>query len=216
MRALIVGALLAVGMSSAGAETEAGYREDFEQAAPGSQPNGILVLGGDFRVEALPDVREGNQQAFAVPGQPVGDFGFVFGPRQEPPVEIKARVWAERQGRRLPRFGIGWGGENGLKFIVAPAARKLELYDNLTKLTEAPFVWHSGGWAALVLKIEKQKDQWMISGTVNHKRNNLSTVSISAPLKEAPRAARASAWAQPFAGKPIYFDDLEVNTPGQP
>jgi len=201
---------MALAFSSAqAADPPEPFAENFENTDTGSQPNSVMVLEGDYKVEEVDSPEK--TKAFALAGQPVGDFNFLFGPRQAPPVEIKLRVLTEKQGRRQSRFGIGWGGENGLRMLVTPAAKKVELYDNLDKLVEIPFDWKSGMWCELSLAIKQQDGKWVLTGFANQPGSDAGGSQIYAELKEEPRPARASGWGTPYAGNPIYFDDLEVN-----
>lgn len=184
------------------------YAEDFESAEIGSEPANVMVLEGDFAVQAV----EG-KKVLVLPGEPVGDFGFLFGPRLQPPVVINATITAVKKGRRSPRFGIGWGGQNGLKLFANPATKKLEIFDNQTKLGDLSFQWESGVPIQLNLSIQEKKGNWQATGyATSTTEAKVGSNSLTVDLREAPRAGRASAWGQPFSGRPIQFNELMVES----
>lgn len=198
--------LLQAGLSSLLAKEPAKiYEENFNDVAIGSQPKEVMVLEGEFTVREA-----GGQKSFVLPGEPLGNFGFLFGPRMKPPVTIALGVVAEKKGRRMPRFGLGWGGQNGLKLFANPTTKKLELFDNLTKLGETPLtIWESGTPLYLSMVIWEDNGTWKAKCAATRQ-----PLSLNPPRKPdmfvteiptPPRAGRASAWAQPYAGQPIAF-----------
>ncbi len=186
------------------------YSEDFAEAEVGSEPGSIMVLEGNFSVQNI----EG-KNAFVLPGEPVGDFGFLFGPRLPPAGVISATITAEKKGRRMPRFGIGWGGQNGLKLFANPAAKKLELFDNQTKLGEAPLAWESGRLLFFNLILEEEQGEWWAKAHATRSPKSIKARAdeaafLKVKLPAPPRPGRASVWAQPFSGLPIRVENLMV------
>lgn len=189
------------------------FVETFEQVEVGTEPAQMMILEGAFTVEEV----EG-KKALVLPGEPVGDFGFLFGPRLQPPVVISATITAEKKGRRSPRFGIGWGGQNGLKLFANPATKKLELFDNQTKLEETDLDWTSGYAVDLRMVIYEEEGLWHVAAwaksvtTANLGKQpiEVESSSLGSVLPTDPRAGRASVWAQPFSGLPIRIESLEA------
>jgi hypothetical protein len=84
------------------------------------------------------------------------------------------------------------------------------LRDQESKATLA-FDWRTGEWTQLKLQIRKLKDSgWKIEGKVWQSGGEPKEWMISFEDKEAPVAGRSSVMGSPFAGTPIWFDDLRV------
>ena len=105
------------------------YEIDFSGNAVGEEPEDLFILDGSFSVQQE-EVRKslGGNMVLSLPGTPVGDFGFLFGPRVKgKPVELRCRILSTRKGRRMPAFAAGLGGVNGYRLRLNAAARNLQL-----------------------------------------------------------------------------------------
>jgi len=207
-----IGLILAsamVGGSLLGAEPL--YQQDFSKTDPGSMPDEVLVLDGQFGVKE----ESGNRFA-ELPGAPLEAFGFLFGPSQPNGVEVAGRIQATKTGRRFPTFGIGLNGASGYRIQVAPAKGLVEILRGDTVVASAPFVWASGEWTELRLRVrpagEKEFRVEGLAWTAGSPAPS-EPVVVFAETKLQP-AGRASAWGMPFSGTPIRFDDLKVTPLG--
>jgi hypothetical protein len=63
----------------------------------------------------------GGNRALELPGNPLEDFGALFGPVESDSVAVRARIHSERSKRLVPRFGVGLNGVAGYRLLVAPA-----------------------------------------------------------------------------------------------
>jgi hypothetical protein len=183
------------------------FKSDFELANVDSVPEELMVLAGEFSVKDI----DGNK-ALELPGNPLEDFGALFGPAESDSIAVRARVYSESSRRLAPRFGLGLSGVSGYRLLVVPGQNRLQLLKDQEALASAPFEWKSGTWTSLHLQIRKVSDgKWIIEGRVWAEGTpEPSDSSISFEASEAPPAGKASIWGAPYSGKPILFDDLSV------
>ena len=189
------------------------FKNDFEKAEVGKLPDELMVLGGEFMVKS-----DGTNKFLELPGAPLDSYGLQFGPTEKEDVVVSARVFGTAKGRRAPTFGVGLGGVGGWKLQVAPGKKALELLKDQESKASVPFDWKSGEWTQLRLQIRKLKDgEWNVEGKAwTRGSTEPKDWTITMEEKEAPLAGKASLLASPFAGTPIWFDDLTVEkSPGK-
>jgi hypothetical protein len=183
------------------------YANDFEKVEVGQLPEGFMVLGGEFTVQ-----REGTNQVLELPGAPLDSFGLQFGPALRADVAVAARVFSTNKGRRVPTFGVGLGGVSGWKVQVAPGKKALELIRDLDVKASVPFAWKSGTWTQLRLELRQLKDGlWRVTAKAWEQGTpEPDKPMVSFSETEAPTPGRPSIIGSPFAGTPIWYDDLQV------
>ncbi len=200
--------LLAIAGLSVVAHASPLFQNDFEKAEVGKVPEEIMVLGGEFAVKA-----DGTNKVLELPGAPLDSFAVQFGPAAKENVVASARIFGTSKGRRAPTFGVGLGGVSGWKLQVSPGKKALELLRDAEVKATMTFDWKSGEWTRLRLQIRKVADgEWKIEGKAWQGGSEPKERMISADEKEEPVAGKASVLASPFAGTPIWFDELRVET----
>ena len=189
------------------ARPKALYENNFEQAEPGKLPEGFMALAGDFAVK-----RDGTNQFLELPGSPLDSFAVQFGPAESKEVAVAARILGTAKGRRSPTFGVGLGGVAGYKLQVAPGKKTLELLKDQEVKTSVAFDWRSGAWTELRLQIRQVKaGEWKVEGKAWAQDAGEPTGwMVLFDEKEEPAGGRASLLGSPFAGTPIWFDELRV------
>ncbi len=196
------------GKGAAPAAAAALYENNFDTAAVGSVPDDLMVLGGEFAVK-----RAGTNQFLELPGAPLDSFAVQFGPATNSEVTVGATVFGTSKGRRAPTFGVGLGGVSGWKLQVSPGKKAVELLKDQEIKATVSHEWKSGAGTQLQLEIRKIKaGEWQITGKVweaGEAESNATEISFSET--EDPVTGRASILASPFAGTPIWFDDLRVS-----
>ena len=183
------------------------YEIDFSGNAVGDEPEDLFILDGSFSVQ-----QEGGNKVLSLPGTPVGDFGFLFGPRVKgKPVELRCRIFSTRKGRRMPAFAAGLGGVNGYRLRLNAAARNLQLIRGDETLVTVPYVWASGKWMNLTFRAEsKGNDGAIASAKVWSEGDEPAVWSISHEDNESFAGGKCSLWGLPYASTEILFDDLKV------
>jgi hypothetical protein len=183
------------------------FETNFESANADSVPEELMILAGQFSVKAI-----GGNKVLELPGNPLEDFGALFGPAELDGVVVRARIRSESTKRLAPRFGVGLSGVAGYRLLVAPGQNGLQLLKDQQVVASAPFEWKSAGWTSLHLQIRKISEaKWIIEGRAwAEGASEPKDWSISLEVSEAPPAGKASIWGAPYSGKPILFDDLSV------
>lgn len=183
------------------------YENNFEQAEAGKLPDGFMALAGDFAVK-----RDGTNQCLELPGSPLDSFAVQFGPTESADVVVGARIFGTAKGRRGPMFGVGLGGVAGFKLQVSPGKKALELLKDQEVKTSVAFDWRSGAWTQLRLQIRKvNAGEWKIEGKAwTQGSAEPKAWMVSCDETAEPVGGRASVLGSPFAGTPIWFDELRV------
>lgn len=200
-------ALLVSGLVAGASASDPLYFNDFQEAEPGSIPDGFLVIDGRFTVKEA----DGNR-FFELPGAPLETFGFIFGPAQADGLAVSARVYGTSSGRRFPSFAVSLGGVGGYRLQVAPAKLAVELLRGDLPVESVRYQWRSGTWTHLKLQIRKiEEELWRIEGKVwPEGQPEPDSWTITLDRMEPPIPGRPGAWGIPFAVTPIRFDDLKV------
>jgi hypothetical protein len=203
----IIAAITAVTGSAQPPDDKVLFKSDFELANADSVPEELMVLGGQFSVKDI-----GGNKALELPGNPLDDFGALFGPAESEGLAVRARIRSESSKRLAPRFGVGLDGVGGYRLLVTPGQNRLQLLKDQQAVASAPFEWKSGTWTSLHLQIRKVSEgKWIIEGRAwADGTPEPNDWSISFEVLEALPAGKASIWGAPYSGKPILFDDLSV------
>ena len=183
------------------------YENNFEKAEAGKLPDEFMALAGDFVVKS-----DGTNQFLELPGSPLDSFAVQFGPTESADVVAGTRIFSTAKGRRSPTFGVGLGGVAGFKLQVSPGKKALELLKDQEVKTSLAFDWRSGTWTQLRLQVRKVKaGEWSIQGKAWPQGSaEPKEWMVSCDETEEPVGGRASVLGSPFAGTPIWFDDLRV------
>jgi hypothetical protein len=207
--AFVIAAVIAVTVGSHAAENKELFKEDFEAASGDSVPEELMVLGGQFSVKEI----DGNK-VLELPGNPLEDFGALFGPAESDGIAVRARIRSESTKRLAPRFGVGLGGVAGYRLLVTPSQSALQLLKDQEVVSSAPFQWPPATWSSLHLQVRKiSESKWIVEGRAwANGTPEPKDWSISFEISEAPPAGKASIWGAPYSGKPVLFDDLSVTS----
>jgi hypothetical protein len=183
------------------------FENNFEQAEVGKLPDTMEFAVGEFTVK-----QEGTNKYLELPGAPLDSFSVQFGPVESANLSVSARILGTTKSRRMPTFGVGLNGVGGYKLQVSAGKKSLELLKDQEAKVSAPFEWKSGTWTELRLQVRKIKDgEWKVEGKAWPQDSpEPKEWMVSADEKEEPAAGKASVIASPFAGTPVWFDDLRV------
>lgn len=197
------------------------YHTDFKDIEVGEQPDDMLVFDGDFEVKELD-----GKKVFELPGSPLETFGFLFGPNivfndagtkfvlNEEELNgftVSATAQSAKKGRRFPTYSVGVCGVAGFKLRVAPAKRSIELVKGEETVASTNYQWPTGEWTHLKLQISAAGGKWNVSGKVwKDGENEPATWQLKHNDTEKPNPGKCSAWAAPYSGQPIRFDELKI------
>ncbi|TDU69281.1 hypothetical protein EI77_02930 [Prosthecobacter fusiformis] len=172
----------------------------------GDPPKEVFVVDGTIKVAA----KDGNSAIMVSPENLV-DASAQFAVSAAGESIIKARVFASKQGRSNPRFGIAVHGMSGYRLIVNAPKKTLELVKGDETLATVPFTWTSDAWLWMKLEARKNGDDWTITGkTWAADVQEPAEAQITHTDKGLKGQGKVSVWATPYSQTPIWFDDIEV------
>ncbi|SKA98128.1 hypothetical protein SAMN02745166_02686 [Prosthecobacter debontii] len=172
----------------------------------GDPPKEVFVVDGTIKVGA----KDGNKAVMISPDNLV-DASAQFAVSAAGDSVIKARVFASKKGRSNPRFGIAVHGMSGYRLLANAPKKQLELVKNEEVLASVPLTWTSDAWVWMKLEARKQGDEWIITGkTWAADASEPAEAQLTHKDKGLKGQGKASVWATPYSGTPIYFDDIEV------
>ncbi len=209
-RFLQVGILTAMVLGSAvsGLQAQASkpvFDESFSSAKTGEVPEAFMVLDGQFTVRE----EEGNR-FLELPGAPLESFGVLFGPNEADGIEVTARIFGTKSGRKFPTFAVGLNGVGGYKVRVAPAKNALELVKGDDIKATVPFKWVSGQWTRFRLSVRKSGTGVRIAAKAWQGEEEPKEAQLQHDESDKLPPGKAGVWGMPFSGTPIRFDDLKI------
>ena len=195
---------------NAGGEWKLSFQEDFSKVGIGSEPETLFILDGEISVTS-----EKGNAVLLIPGSPVGEFGFLFGPRiRNKPMELEFTFKSNNQGRRYPSFAAGLGGMRGYRVRVNPAARKVLLSHDGDPLSEVRFNWKSGEWHHLriqAIPLNQKASQLKFKLWQTSKSEPLEwLMDFKAEIEF--EGGKCAVWGYPYSGLPIYFDNIKIRS----
>ena len=128
------------------------YEQNFEKIEEGRLPNDFFVLDGRFSVQ-----QRNARKCLILPGNPVGEFGFLFGPRFGlETMELSFSCLGGFKSRRHSAFSGAIGGIRGLNYRMNPSTTKgiLSYLDDWKH--EDHIIWESKEWMRVCIKIVPQ------------------------------------------------------------
>ena len=181
------------------------FEEGFQSAKVGEVSEAFMVLDGQFVVGE----EEGNR-FLELPGAPLESFGVLFGPNESDGIEVTARIFGTRSGRKFPTFAVGLNGVGGYKVRVAPAKNAIELVKGDDIKASVPFKWTSGQWTQFRLSVRKSGAGVRIAAKAWQGTEEPKEPLLQHDESEKLPPGKAGVWGMPFAGTPIRFDDLRI------
>lgn len=172
----------------------------------GDPPKEVFVVDGTIKIAA----KDGNKAIMVSPDNLV-DASAQVAVSAAGESTIKAKVFASKQGRSNPRFGIAVHGMSGYRLLVNAPKKQLELVKSDETVASIPFTWASDAWLWMKLEARKSGEEWIITGKVwAADATEPAEPLIKTTGKGLKGQGKASVWATPYSHTPIYFDDIEV------
>lgn len=178
----------------------------------GDPPKEVFVVDGTIKIAA----KDGNKAVMVAPDNLV-DASAQFAVSAAGESYIKAKVFASKQGRSFPRFGVAVHGMSGYRLLLDAAKKQLNLVKADETLASVPFTWTSDAWLWMKLEARKNGDDWTITGKVwAADAAEPAEAQIKHADKKLKGQGKASIWATPYSHTPVYFDDIEVGVEAAP
>lgn len=173
----------------------------------GDPPKEVFVVDGTIKVAT----KDGNKAIMVSPDNLV-DASAQFAVSAAGDSVVKARVFASKKGRSNPRFGVAVHGMSGYRLLVDAPKKQLQLVKSDEVVASVPFTWTSDAWLWMKLEVRKNADAWTITGkTWGADAIEPEEAQLTHQDKGLKGQGKASVWATPYSGTPIYFDDIEVS-----
>lgn len=185
---------------------------DFTALPDGPLPDTFMIMQGEFTVKNL-----GTNKVMELPGSPLDSYSVLFGPVTNANVAVSAKIFGTAKGRRQPTFGVGLGGVAGYKLQIAPGKKAAELLKDAAVVASAPFNWESGAWTHCRLQVRQTGESaWRVEAKAwAEGQPEPKEWLLTADESEKPLAGQSSVLGSPFAGTPIHFDELKVESAGK-
>src|SRR5436190_10308812 len=156
MKRALVFAFLIVGAAFAAPKK---FAFDCESWPEGEPPKEVFVVEGKITVAK----KDGNK-VLEIGIAELVDANALLGDSANGSASIEARVFATKQGRSSPRFGIGVHGQSGYRLIVYAAQKQLQLVKGDEVVKSVLLDWKSDAWVKLKLDVKKEaENKWTIT-----------------------------------------------------
>ena len=184
------------------------YEENFDQSLEGSTPQDFFVLDGDFRV-----VSKEERKCLSLSANPVGEHGFLFGPRlRGESVRLSFSCLGAFKSRRHNVFAGALGGMRGVAFRINPSSQEISFSRNEEPLSSYNIDWSSNQWMRVYLEAS------------NHSLSKKTTIHCKiAPEPELTSCSEGSfsfdgflpsgrfvLWGFSYSGKEMHWDNLLI------
>ena len=211
--ALAPSLLLWVGLAETDKESEEKedpnrvLHESFEERPVGKVPSSFFALDGTWSLSEV----DGNT-ALELAADPLVEAQLQVGESmKETGGRIRARIKAERKRRSLPRFGVGLHGASGYRLRIFPAQERLELVKADEVMQSIEIAWNPGEWYFLELSVEPAGGAWTVTGRAwSESEERPEAAQVDYIATDTRFFGRPSVTGTPFAGLPIWFDDIEI------
>jgi hypothetical protein len=185
---------------------------DFEQwTNVAHEPAQAKVIEGSFTLN-IPTHPQAQGKALEVTPTPLAAAQLQLGPSARGNASITASILSSKAARSYPQYGITLYGNSGLKAILNPAKKQLELWkaDELLKTT--PLSWQDQQWYRLNLRASIKPDQsFQIDVVLTTTGPTATSISITHHLPKLSTQGKAGLIAIPYSGTPIYFDQVQLS-----
>jgi hypothetical protein len=184
------------------------YEENFDQSLEGSTPQDFFVLDGDFRV-----VSKEERKCLSLSANPVGEHGFLFGPRlRGESVRLTFSCLGAFKSRRHNVFAGALGGMRGLGFRINPSSQKISFSLNEEPLSLQNINWSSTQWMRIHLEASTNPSSKKTSFRyrITDELELTSSCEGSFALDKLLSSGRCVLWGFSYSGKEMYWDDLLI------
>lgn len=204
-----LGELFAEKMPLEDTELQPVYFENFDEIEDGNLPGGFFVLEGNFEV-ATKDQRK----CLLLSANPVGEHGFLFGPRISGEViELSFACLGGLKSRRHNVFAGAIGGIRGLKFRMNPTTRETLFTSHNDWQKSVPLVWSSSEWIRIMIRtawnLQKNKTQVNIS-LFKESDPAQPLLDETVQVEERLPSGKCALWGFSYAEREMYWDDLQI------
>jgi hypothetical protein len=190
-----------------GAAADAPFKVDLAAVAAGPVAKELV-----FVVEGVWEAAEKDGvKSLKILPEPITDANAQVGTSAKGAASISARVFATKQARSYPRFGVSVHGMSGYRLMVNAAKKQVELVKSDAVVATAPFVWTSDSWVNLKLEAKREgaEGPWTVTGSAWGEGKEPPEPLIKHKDDSAMKGTgKCGLWGTPYSERPIYFADV--------
>jgi hypothetical protein len=184
------------------------YEQDFEKIEEGGLPEDFFLLEGDFSVRTI-----NGQKLLSMLGNPVGEHGFLFGPRLgNETIQLSFSCLGGLKSRRHNVFSGAMGGIRGINYRVNPISSNVTVSFMDSKVVR-PIYWSSNNWVNIkITVIPKVADgeSLLIIRSSSKSQDNFYSEETKMSLNGMIKGGKCALWGFAYAEKEMYWDDLLI------
>jgi hypothetical protein len=211
MRLTLLTAIVGLTLS-AGAEE--GVSLDLAAAAIGPVSKELV-----FVVEGVWEVADKDGvKSLKILAEPISDANAQVGVSAKGDASISTRVFATKQARSYPRFGVSVHGMSGYRLMVNAAKKQIELVKSDEVVATAPFVWTSDRWVNLKLEAKREGEEgpWVVKASAWAEGAEPEMPLISHKDESGMKGSgKCGLWGTPYSEQPIYFSEVKAMVVGE-
>jgi hypothetical protein len=185
------------------------YEENFESQDEGTTPKDFFVLDGEFKV-----ISKEGRKCLSLSGNPVGEHGFLFGPRyREGSISLSFSCLGAFKSRRHNVFAGALGGMRGLAFRINPSSQKVLFSKREEQIFGGDINWSSRKWMKIQLMAipDPTTMQTSVNLLVSDESSSDSFLQKSKfILDETLASGRSLLWGFSYAGEQMFWDNLLI------
>ena len=187
------------------------YDQSFEEIENGELPEDFFVLEGNFQVTT-----KDGRKCLALAPNPVGEHGFLFGPRINGEIlEFSFSCLGGLKSRRHNVFAGALGGIRGLKFRINPSIRESMFSFQEDWRNSLPLKWSSREWMRVVIVTgwDGQRKETLVSMKIS-KESEPEFLEEKSPifLNEKIPSGKSALWGFSYAELGMYWDNLKIRS----
>jgi len=187
------------------------YQEDFENIALGKLPDDFFILDGDFSV-----VNMEGRKCLELSAQPVGEHGFLFGPRLKfGSFELSFSCLGGSRSRRHNMVAGNLGGVRGFKYQLNPSRQEVLFTFQKDWQHGQGIEWSSLNW--MQVKVQVDTDPKKMASKIRMlvqkeaKMESIKQVSWIS-LDDVIAGGKCMLWGYCYADFPVYWDNLIIRS----
>jgi hypothetical protein len=185
---------------------------DFEQwTSVTHEPAQAKIIEGSFTL-STPAHPQAQGKALEVTPTPLATAQLQLGPSARGNASITATILSTKAARSYPQYGVTLYGNSGLKAILNPAKKQLELWKAEELLQTTPLSWQDQQWYQLTLRASLKPDHtFQIDVVLTTTAPSTTPLTLTHQLAKLSTQGKAGLIAIPYSGTPIYFDQVQLS-----
>lgn len=183
------------------------YEQNFEEIEDGKLPKDFFILEGSFSVH-----RRDGRKCLVLPGNPVGEHGFLFGPRLgTETMELSFSCLGGVKSRRHSAFSGAIGGIRGIHYRLNPVS-KTGILSYLDYWKHENYIdWDSREWMRVCLQIVEQTDKAEMLIRLEVRLESAQSGQVAAMNSVIKNlAGKCVLWGFSYAEQEMLWDDLLI------